>query len=96
MAQIEKIVQLRLRKIEFDLVKRFERIAEVNENQIALVAELGKERSLNRRIRICFFGTGALQTLKRGGGFRNNLFLFAGRAGPPSLPIEAKKLVEQE
>jgi hypothetical protein len=63
----------------------------VNENQIALVAELREERRLNRRV-----GVGTLQTLKRGSSIRNNLLSFGGRTGAPSLPIEAKKLVEQE
>jgi len=55
------------------------------------VAELREERRLNRRV-----GVGTLQTLKRGSSIRNNLLSFGGRTGAPSLPIEAKKLVEQE
>ena len=40
MAQIEKIVEGKLRQIELDLVQFFERIAKVDEHQVALVPEL--------------------------------------------------------
>jgi phage shock protein A len=93
MAQIEKIVQLRLRKIEFNLVEGFERVAEVDKNQVAFVAELGEERRLNGRVRLC---VSAFQALKHGDRFGDDLLAFALRAAAPGLPIEAKKLVEQE
>ena len=52
MAQIEKVVKLGLREVEFDLVEGFERVAEVNQDQVALVAELGEERRLDGRGRV--------------------------------------------
>jgi hypothetical protein len=82
-----------LRQIEFDLVEGFERIAEVNENQVAFMAELGKECRLNGRVGLC---VSAFQTLERGDRVGDDLLAFGLRAAAPRLPIEAKKLVEQE
>ena len=46
-AGVEEVVERGLGEIEFDLVERFERVAEVDEDQVALVAELGEESGLD-------------------------------------------------
>ena len=46
----EEVVELGLGEIEFDLVEGFERVAEVDEDQVALVAELGIESRANGRV----------------------------------------------
>jgi hypothetical protein len=47
MGEREEVVKPGLGQIQFDLVESFERRAEVGEDQIALVAELGKKRGLD-------------------------------------------------
>jgi len=79
-----------LRQIELDLVQRFERFAKVNQDQVAFVAQLGKESRLNRRI-----GLGAFQALQRIDGISGNLIAFARRAGAPGFPIEVEELVQE-
>ncbi len=51
-AQIEEVVELGLGEIELDLVECFERVAEVDQDQVALVAELGEESGPNGRVRL--------------------------------------------
>ena len=51
-AQLEEVVELGLGQIEFDLVEGFERVAEVDQDQVALVAELGEERRAGRARRV--------------------------------------------
>ena len=48
MGRREVVVEFGLREIEFDLVERFERFAEVNQDEVAFVAELGEESRLHR------------------------------------------------
>ena len=42
----QKVVQRRLRQVQFHLVQRLERIAKVHQDQIALVPQLRKQRRL--------------------------------------------------
>ncbi len=86
----EVIVEFGLRKIELDLVEGFERVAEVNQNQITFVAELGEEGRLNGGA-----GFGALEILESIGGVGGDFLAFAVRAGPPGFPVEAEKLMEE-
>ena len=91
-AQIEKVVELGLGEVEFDLIEGFERVAEVDQDQVALVAELGEERRPDGRV-----GSGAFQTLKRGDGLGGNASrVRRPRRLAPGLPVEAEELVEQE
>ncbi len=53
----EEVVELGLGEVEFDLVEGFERVAEVDEDQVAFVAELGEERGLDGALRgLCVRG----------------------------------------
>ena len=60
-AEIEEIVERGLCERELDLIESFERFAEVNQHQIALVAELRIERRAQGRV-----GRGALERTQRG------------------------------
>ncbi len=84
----EEVVKLRLREREFDLVQRRERVAEVHDDQVALVAELRVDGGMNLALRI------ALQRLQRCDGFARHTLALAGRAGPPGFPVEAKELMQ--
>ena len=89
-AQREVVVEFGLRQIEFDLVERFERVAEVNR---------GSDRPcgrVRRRARSEWgLGFGAFEALERFDGVGDDPVAFAVRAGPPGLPIEAEELVEE-
>ena len=60
---VEEVVELGLRKIELDLIQRFERVAEVDQDQVALVAQLREESGVDwahrrrSRSRLCSAAT---------------------------------------
>ena len=86
---IEEAVEVGLRQLQFHLVERFKRVAEVNENQVALVAELREERRVDLSVR------GPLERAKGGDRFGGYPLAFAVRAGPPRLPVETEKLMQR-
>ncbi len=49
MLLFEEVEEARLRQVEFHLVERFERLAKVNQHEVALVAELRVERAAHGR-----------------------------------------------
>ena len=84
------IVQFGLGEAELDLVEGFEGVAEVNEDEVALVAELGEESRADGGV-----GAGAFEGLKRRDGLGGDAVAVGGRGGAPCLPVEAEELVEQ-
>jgi len=86
----EEVVEAGLGERELDLVQVLKRIAEVNEDEVTLVAELGVEGGVGGGI-----GGGGFKLPEESGGFGNNLVLLAGGAGAPGLPVEAEELMEE-
>ena len=94
----QKIVHPRLRQIQFHLVQRLKRIAEMHQDQIALVSKLGEERCLHWPVLRALAHLIPSVTDRRSNfaaayKLFNNLFSFcAGR--PPRLPVKAEKLMQ--
>ena len=87
----EEVVELGLGEIEFDLVEGFEGVAEVDEDQVALVAELGEEGGAGwGRRRPCVRGLCSASTAWAAMRSRS-----ACGSGAPGFPVEAEELVEE-
>ena len=72
---------------EFDLVEVFEGVAQVDEHEVAFVAEQRIEDGL-----LFCFGAGDGGDFSEGGG--GDALLFGGGEGTPSLPVEGEELVK--
>jgi hypothetical protein len=86
----EVVVEFGLGEVEFNLVEGFERVAEVDQDQVALVAELGEERGLAGRRLLCVPVLQSAETASAAMRSRS-----PARSGAPGLPVEAEELVEQ-
>ena len=87
-ARVKEVVERGLRQVQLDLVQRFERVAEVDEDQIALVAQFRERvrsapahRDWLAPVRSACVGLGGDPFAVRGGG-------------APRLPVEAEELVQ--
>ena len=85
--EFKKVVKGELGKIELNLVELLEGIAEMDIDQVALVAELRVKSGARRR-----GGVVARQGLHR---LRCDSFAIRGRRGMPGFPVEAKELMQQ-
>ena len=91
MAELKEVVQFGLGQIEFDLVERFERGPEVDEDQVAFVAKLRVEgRSKGRIGRLTFKMT------QSSDGVGRDAFALGGSDSAPGLPVEVEELMEKE
>ena len=86
----EVAVQFGLGEVEFNLVEGFKRVAEVDQDQVALVSELGKESGLCGGI-----GVFSFQFQERGSALGGDAVAVDLRGGAPGLPVETEELVEQ-
>src|ERR1035441_10026793 len=86
----EVVVEPGLREVELDLIQGFKRVAEVNEDQVALVAQLREKRGANGE-----FGIGSFEYLERPCGLGGGALAVGYRSGPPGFPVEVEELMEE-
>jgi hypothetical protein len=86
----EVVVEFCLGEIEFDLVESFQRVAKVNQDEVALVAKLREESRPDRSVGIRAFKT--FEHLDCVGG---DAVTISFRRCAPRFPFEAEELVEE-